>query len=123
MELPGLAVEQAHHNNSNASAEIENLLSLVHKNNEYYIFHNQSVEADYSFKNHLKMAWLVVKYNQDKFPPHDDNIYYVQKGDIIKFGRVRFKIRELKINRTSDGESSDEAITHTVNVLNYRDAL
>jgi hypothetical protein len=96
----------------------------VHKNDDYYIFHNQSVEADYSFKNHLKMAWLVVKYNHDKFPPHDENVYYVQKGDIIKFGRVRFKIRELKLNRSTDSASSEEAITHDVRMcLDFRHSL
>lgn len=117
MELPGLATEQANQNNSNASTEIENLLSLVYKNDSYHIFHNQSVEADYSYKNHLKMAWLVVKYNQDWLPPHEENVYYVEKGDIIKFGRVRFKIRELKINRSAEGESEEDAVTHHVNVL------
>ena len=63
------------------------------------------------------MAWLVVKYNQDWIPPHEENVYYVEKGDIIKFGRVRFKIRELKINRSQEGEYSEDAITHNVNIL------
>jgi hypothetical protein len=117
MELPGLATEQANQNLSNASTEIENLLSLVYKNQKYFAFHNQSVEADYSYKNHLKMAWLVIKYNQDWLPPHEENVFYVEKGDIIKFGRVRFKVRELKINQHTPEESSmGDVIRHDVNV-------
>lgn len=69
------------------------------------------------------MAWLVVKYNQDWIPPHEENVYYVQKGDIIKFGRVRFKIRELKINRSGNLEDSEDAITHHVNIMDQQAAV
>lgn len=92
-------------------------MSLVYKNSQYYAFHNQSVEADYSFKNHLKMAWLVVRYQQDWMYPNEENIYYVEKGDIIKFGRVRFKIRELMIQGLGVDSMEEEAISHHLNIL------
>lgn len=118
MELPGLATEQANQNNS-GEIEVENLLSLVYQNQQYYAFHNQSVEADYSFKNHLKMAWLVVRYQQDVMYPNEDNIYYVEKGDIIKFGRVRFKVRELMIQGIGVDSMEEEAISHHINILHH----
>jgi hypothetical protein len=41
MELPGLATEQADKQNvSNSSTEIENMLSIVFKNGQYWLFHN-----------------------------------------------------------------------------------
>ena len=121
MELPGLATEQAKEQNSNATEEIENLVSVVYQNGQYYLFHNQSVEEDYSFKNHLKMAWLVVRYSQDWINPNDENVYYCEKGDIIKFGRVRFKIRSLVIELDQQLEEIDdskaEINTQPINIL------
>jgi hypothetical protein len=76
------------------------------------------VEADYSFKNHLKMAWLVVRYQQDWMYPNEENIYYIEKGDIIKFGRVRFKVRELMIQGLGV-DSNEEAISHHLNILQH----
>ena len=73
------------------------------------------MEADYSFKNHLKMAWLIVRYNQDWIIPNDENVYYCEKGDIIKFGRVRFKIRTLVID--PENEQDDSRGEQPVNIL------
>lgn len=115
MELPDLATEQANLNQS-SEIEIENILSVVYKNDQYNVFHNQAVEADYSFKNHLKMAWLVVRYNQDWIYPTEDNIYYIEKGDIIKFGRVRFKVREMSIQGIGVDSNEEDAISHHLNV-------
>ena len=44
------------------------------------------------------MAWFVVRYSQDKYNPKENNKTYVGLGDIIKFGRVRFRIRKLCLN-------------------------
>jgi hypothetical protein len=63
------------------------------------------------------MAWLVVRYQQDIMYPNEENIYYVEKGDIIKFGRVRFKVRELMIQGLGVDSMEEEAISHHVNIL------
>lgn len=101
MELPGLATEQADPNpevKENEMPDIENLMSVVYKNDAYWLFHNQAVESDYSYKNHLRMVWQIVRYSQDwQHNLYSDNIAYLEEGDIIKFGRVRFKIRKLRI--------------------------
>lgn len=41
------------------------------------------------------MAWHIVRYTPDKLSPKETNRFYVGLGDIIKFGRVRFRIRKL----------------------------
>ena len=57
-----------------------------------------------------------MRFNADPQNLNEENLHFVEKGDIVKFGRVRFKIRELKIQ--GDGkESDDDAITHHINIL------
>lgn len=63
------------------------------------------------------MAWLVVRYNQDNLFPSEDNVYYIEKGDIIKFGRVRFKVREMLIQGLGSESNEDEIISHHFNIL------
>lgn len=103
IELPGLAAEQAQ--DSKDEEETENLLGIVYKHNSYWLFHNHSIDAE-SYKHHIKMAWYIVRYNQDKLQPSEYNKFYIEQGDIIKFGRVRFRVRKLKIE--DDKDSSDE---------------
>jgi hypothetical protein len=112
MELPGLATEQAGNpNDSNVDDnKIENLVSVTYQNDQYWLFHNQSVEADYSFKHHMRMVWQIVRYSVDSFSGQDENRFICEKGDIIKFGRVRFKIRKLHIRDEEEGESSVQDI-------------
>ena len=52
------------------------------------------------------MAWFVVRYQQDKHNAKENNKIYCDFGDIIKFGRVRFRIRKLCINYDDDDISS-----------------
>ena len=54
------------------------------------------------------MAWLIVRYNQDWITPSDENIYYCERGDIIKFGRVRFKIRHMVLDPEDCDDSNVE---------------
>ncbi len=96
VELPGLAPK------ASTAPEIEKLLSLVYKEKQYWVFHNHSIEKD-SYKHHVKMAWHIVRYSPDKLNPNESNRFYVGKSDIIKFGRVRFRIKKLNID---DGQAN-----------------
>ena len=58
--------------------------------------------------HHIKMAWHVVRYTQDKYNPKENNRMYVQQGDIIKFGRVRFRMRKLCLNHVSCCGANDD---------------
>lgn len=94
IELPGLAAEQVQ--DSKDEDETENLLGIVYKQNKYWLFHNHTIN-DESYKHHIKMAWYIVRYNHDMLHPNEVNRFYIDEGDIIKFGRVRFRVRKLKI--------------------------
>jgi hypothetical protein len=53
------------------------------------------------------MAWYVVRYQQDKYNLKENNRMYVGLGDIIKFGRVRFRIRKLCLNYEDESHESE----------------
>lgn len=75
MQLPGLAAEdekRSREKEANEREQIDNLVSICYKHGQYWLFHNRSIEND-SYKHHLKMAWFIVRYNQDKFEPKWDN--------------------------------------------------
>ena len=82
----------------------------MYKKGFYWLFHNQPVDAEYSYKNHIQMAWFIVRYSQAKefgsTQDFENNRFFVEEGDIIKFGRVRFKIRKLKILDTDSSEEN-----------------
>ena len=59
------------------------------------------------------MAWFVVRYYADKYQPGCSNKFYVEQGDIIKFGRVRFKIRKLVMQEEDEiGSNESGYINH-----------
>lgn len=81
-------------------------MGIVYKHNKYWLFHNHTINEE-SYKHHIKMAWHIVRYNQDRLYPNEYNRFYIEEGDIIKFGRVRFRVRKLEIE--DDEESSSES--------------
>lgn len=104
IQLPGLAAEQVKESKDD---ELDNLISIVYKYNSYWLFHNHSVNNE-SYKHHLKMAWHIVRYTQDLYFPKEQNRFYLQEGDIVKFGRVRFRIRKLNLNLSESNASNEE---------------
>ena len=66
------------------------------------------MDEEYSYKNHIQMAWFIVRYSTAMIGNEvEHNRFYVEEGDIIKFGRVRFKIRKLRILDDDDESESD----------------
>lgn len=55
---------------------------------------------DDAFKNHADRVWRVVKFEGHE---RKENCVRVGKGDVIKFGRVRFAVKQLVVDK-SDGE-------------------
>lgn len=52
------------------------------------------------------MAWFIVRYSTAMIGNEvEQNRFFVEEGDIIKFGRVRFKIRKLRILGSDLSES------------------
>eukprot|EP00347_Sterkiella_histriomuscorum_P004352 403360777 len=76
--------------------EYQNLLSLVYKQGNYWMYHSKSLQDD-SFKNHVDRVWRIVKY--ETFTTGKQNTFKVMQGDTIKFGRVRFQIKKLHVDK------------------------
>lgn len=89
-------------------------MGIVYKHNKYWLFHNHSINSE-SYKYHIKMAWYIVRYNQDKLVSNEFNRFYLEQGDIIKFGRVRFRIRDLKITAKEDSKDSQGSAAESDN--------
>lgn len=72
------------------------MVSLIYKRGQYWVFHSKSLLDD-SFKNHADRVWRIVKFethaNQKR-----SNTMRVQEGDVIKFGRVRFKVKKIVVD-------------------------
>ena len=71
---------------------------MTFKNGSYWLYHSKSLKDD-AFKNHADRVWRVVKFethsNQKK-----ENTLKVSEGDVIKFGRVRFRVKQLVVNQS-----------------------
>mmetsp|Transcript_22019 Transcript_22019/g.16387 ORF Transcript_22019/g.16387 Transcript_22019/m.16387 type:complete len:93 (+) Transcript_22019:263-541(+) len=61
----------------------------------YWVFHSKSLE-DETFTNHVDRVWRVVKY--ENHVENKTNCYELVQGDVVKFGRVRFKIKKLVVD-------------------------
>ena len=79
------------------------LLSLVYKRGQYWVFHGRSL-ADPSLKNHAERVWRVVKY--EVYRGDKVNKLRVCEGDLIKFGRVRFRVKRIVVGEEA-GEKRD----------------
>ena len=54
------------------------------------------------------MAWYVVRYTIDKLNTNETNRFYLILGDIVKFGRVRFRIRKLVLHPEDESEEEND---------------
>lgn len=70
------------------------LLSLAYCQGSYRMFNAKSLK-DEAMKDHTNRAWKIVKYGVDS--NHRLNSYILKEGDVIKFGRVRFKVKKIVI--------------------------
>jgi hypothetical protein len=61
------------------------------------MFHSKSLNDD-SFKNHADRVWKIVKYENYMSNKGKVNSHRVIEEDVIKFGRVRFKVKKLVID-------------------------
>ena len=60
--------------------------------------------------------WFVIKYLKDK---DSDDGYKIMQGDVIKLGRIKFKISEIKINNILD-DSVENHTKHFATKLNEK---
>ena len=99
------------------------LLTIVYKAGCYWVFHKQSLtkadgEGDDKF-NHFDQAWQIIRLQNQKIGKlttaeqiQDRTIRLkeiqdsvkVTEGDMLKFGRVRFRIKKLVIEKQRNSE-------------------
>lgn len=73
------------------------LVRVLNKNKEYWVYHKNLVDETQDQVIHKKpeeKLWKLVKTNY--IPGLDFPAHQLVKNDIIKIGRVRFKIREIE---------------------------
>ena len=99
------------------SEDYQNLISLVYKQGQYWLYHSKSINDD-SFKNHADRVWKIVKY--EAYKQKKMNTLRVYEGETIKFGRVRFKIKKLVVDKADQGQSiaNESKIEHIVQIKN-----
>lgn len=71
-------------------------MNIIYHKGSYYVYEptNKDEQEDNIIDNHL---WLVMKYLPKKKHP-------VKLNDIIRFGRIPFKITKLVLDVTKDEE-------------------
>ena len=65
-------------------------------NGKYWIYHSRDFEGQDKLKNPVDQAWISIREAcPAMFPKRYDKYlgYRLEEGDIIKFGRVRFKVK------------------------------
>ena len=91
--------------------EFLNLVSLVYKHGAYWIYHSKSLKDD-TFQNHADRVWKIVKY--ECYNNRKLNTCELQEEDVIKFGRVRFKVKKLVVDPDlidNDNDDNDDGYT------------
>ena len=73
------------------------LFIIVFKNGKYWIYHSKDFNEEERLKNPVEQAWVSLRnitpalFSKQKYDKYLG--YKLSEGDIIKFGRVRFKIK------------------------------
>lgn len=112
----GLSLKTVIPNLDDQYKDFQKLLSLVYRNGRYWVYHQRTLydekgEFDNDF-THFKQVWQVVRFQNQVAPKmrtiaehqnrrwqqkiHENCVKMVQ-GDVMKFGRVRFRVKKLVV--------------------------
>lgn len=78
------------------------ILSIAYKNGRYWAYHPRDFSISDSLKAPAEQPWIPLKcLNSTSFKNkyHPKFGYKLKKGDIIKFGRVRFRVSAISNNK------------------------
>ena len=77
----------------NNEYETTPILHFLFRNNNYWVYHKNTVENDKIDTEPANKLWYIIKfYNSCQ---NADQGFKLEQGDTIKLGRVRFKIKEI----------------------------
>lgn len=85
------------------------LLSVGYKAGTYWVYHANDLKVLEVLKNPAEQAWIPIKTMPRQSTNSEYFGYKLRQGEIIKFGRVRFRIKKISSNQES--ESSDNNVT------------
>ena len=102
------------------------LLSFVYKQGMYWLYHSRSLykpsgEIDDKY-NHFEQAWLIIRLMNQKTArklnkpeeiqdrtirqKEESDYIKVEQGDVMKFGRVRFRVKNLVTEMMHNDEAN-----------------
>ena len=115
-------------------------MSIVYKSGSYWAYHTRTLykpdgEMDDKY-NHFEQAWQIVRlqnYRSKKLVTAEDiqnrnhkrkeneDSLKVETGDIIKFGRVRFRVKKLVISKADNALPGDKNMPPSLAIDSIRD--
>eukprot|EP00347_Sterkiella_histriomuscorum_P021046 403335468 len=115
------AVNEQHSKPDTVNGVQENQLArFLYRNGGYWIYHKNQVDLSELYQNHEEKLWLVVKHYQNRTSPQHNKGYRLEKNDIVKFGRVRLRVRDIDY---SSQESLTNNKTKESNNQEYQDEM
>ena len=101
----------------------QKLFEIKAKNDKFYFCPNIQIIKDNNLQGMINSSWLLY---QGKNYPKSQNQYRLSEGDIIKIGRIKFIIREIKIkqsltmnkNSITNNFSEDFNDSNNINIIN-----
>ncbi|CAI2384949.1 unnamed protein product [Moneuplotes crassus] len=87
-----------------------NLLSFAYKKGRYWVYHCRDFTTRESLKQPSDQPWISLKHinpksHSSRYDPKYG--YRLKQGDIIKFGRVRFRISRISSEKNSTKENRE----------------
>ena len=101
ISLPEIDGESGYHRNDYPSPPI---LHFLRHQNSYWIYHKNTI--DYDEEDPVNRLWHVIKFYRD--PKINENCYHLTEGDVIKLGRVRFKVTEMHRGKFNPKPSAEK---------------
>ena len=78
---------------TNNEYETKPILHFLWRNNSYWIYHKNTLDEGKQEEDPADRLWHIVKYYKNK--ECEEPGVKLKEGDVIKLGRIRFKIKEI----------------------------
>ena len=78
---------------TNNEYETKPILHFLWRNNSYWIYHKNTLDEGKQEEDPADRLWHIVKYCKNK--ECEEPGVKLKQGDVIKLGRIRFKIKEI----------------------------
>ena len=86
------------------------VLSIGYKGGNYWVYHANDLKIQDVLKTPAEQAWIPIKSITKLNNPQRYDKYFgykLKQGDIVKFGRVRFRVKKISSNNSKDEPSAN----------------